>query len=99
MKKNVLMPYNFLLYGILDVPIGTCEETNAFFSLQSATAEFKLPLIAVRPECTGILRDLPVDEAKLGPAAHAVSPYFMDNDDMEKYVKKGEIVDILCIYG
>lgn len=33
-----------------------------------------------------------VDEAKLGPAAHDVSPYFMDNDDQEKYVKKGEIV-------
>lgn len=79
-------------YDILEVLILGAPESNAFISLQSATAEFKLPLIAVRPECAGILRDLPVDEAKLGPAAHAVSPYFMDNDDMEKYVKKGEII-------
>lgn len=39
-----------------------------------------------------------MDEAKLGPAAHAVSPYFMDNDDNEKYVKKGEIMDSICTY-
>lgn len=82
---------------ILGVLILGDQETNVFSPLQSATAEFKLPLIAVRPECAGILRDLPVDEAKLGPAAHAVSPYFMDNDDKEKYVKKGEIMVTLYV--
>ncbi|VVD03354.1 unnamed protein product [Leptidea sinapis] len=55
----------------------------------SATAEFKLPLVVVRPECAGILRDLPMDEAKLPPASHSISPYFMENSDPEKYIKKG----------
>lgn len=61
-----------------------------FVILQSATAEFKLPLIVVRPECAGILRDVPMDEPKLSPATHSISPFFMENDDAEKYVKKGE---------
>nr|XP_004928645.1 UPF0605 protein CG18335 [Bombyx mori] len=55
----------------------------------SATAEFKLPLVVVRPECAGILRDLPMDEPKLSPASHSVSPYFMENDDPDKFIKKG----------
>lgn len=60
---------------------------NLFY--QSATAEFKLPLTTVRPECAGILRDLPVNEAKLSPAWHSTSPYFMENDNPDKYLKKG----------
>lgn len=59
---------------------------------QSATAEFKLPLVTVRPECAGILRDVPMDEPKLSPASHSVSPYFMENADPDKFTKKGERV-------
>ncbi|CAH0699295.1 unnamed protein product [Spodoptera exigua] len=55
----------------------------------SATAEFKLPLVTVRPECAGILRDVPMDEPKLSPASHSVSPYFLENSHPEKYIKKG----------
>jgi hypothetical protein len=59
------------------------------FIQQSATAEFKLPLVVVRPECAGILRDLPMEEPKLSPASHSVSPYFMENDHPDKFIKKG----------
>lgn len=63
---------------------------HALFScIQSATAEFKLPLVTVRPECAGILRDLPMDEPKLSPASHSISPFFMEDDDPEKFIKKG----------
>lgn len=31
-----------------------------------------------------------MDEPKLSPASHSISPYFMDNDHPDKYVKKGE---------
>lgn len=61
---------------------------------QSATAEFKLPLVTVRPECAGILRDVPMDEPKLSPATHSVSPYFMENSHPDKYIKKGEITSV-----
>ncbi|KAL4714629.1 hypothetical protein ACJJTC_019692 [Scirpophaga incertulas] len=55
----------------------------------SATAEFKLPLMVVRPECAGILRDVPMEEAKLSPPSHSISPYFMEDTDPEKFIKKG----------
>ncbi|CAB3221691.1 unnamed protein product [Arctia plantaginis] len=58
----------------------------------SATAEFKLPLVTVRPECAGILRDVPMDEPKLSPATHSVSPYFMENADPDKFIKKEYIL-------
>lgn len=63
-----------------------------FIVTQSATAEFKLPLVIVRPECAGILRDIPMDEPKLSPASHSVSPYFMEDSNPDKFIKKGEIV-------
>lgn len=53
------------------------------------TSEFKLPLLQVRPECAGMQRNLPVDEPPLRPPDHSASPYFMDNGDSEKYLKKG----------
>lgn len=63
---------------------------HRFSNSQSATAEFKLPLVTVRPECAGILRDVPMDEPKLSPASHSVSPFFMENGHPDKYIKKGE---------
>lgn len=52
-------------------------------------SEFKLPLLAVRPECAGVLRNLPVDEPPLTPPIRSTSPYFMDNADPEKYLTTG----------
>ncbi|CAH2229254.1 jg23721 [Pararge aegeria aegeria] len=63
----------------------------------SATAEFKLPLVVVRPECAGILRDVPMDEPKLSPANHSTSPYFMENSHPDKFIKKGTHFE--CFYG
>ncbi|KAB0802592.1 hypothetical protein PPYR_04778 [Photinus pyralis] len=54
-----------------------------------ATSEFKLPLLQVRPECAGIVRNLPVEEPPLKPPDHSSSPYFMDNSDPDKYLVKG----------
>ncbi|XP_022920071.1 CIMIP2 protein CG18335-like [Onthophagus taurus] len=52
-------------------------------------SEFKLPLLAVRPECAEILRNLPVEEPPLTPPDQSASPYFMDNSDQNKYLKQG----------
>lgn len=60
------------------------------FILQLTKSEFKLPLLQVRPECAGMVRNLPVDEPPLKPPDHSASPYFMDNADPEKYLKKGK---------
>lgn len=57
--------------------------------LQLTTSQFKLPLLEVRPECAGIVRNLPVDEPPLAPPDHSQSPYFMDNENPEKYLKQG----------
>lgn len=45
----------------------------------------------VRPECAGIIRNLPVTEPPLTPPDQSQSPYFMDNDDPEKYLKQGDL--------
>ncbi|KAH1021891.1 hypothetical protein HUJ04_011375 [Dendroctonus ponderosae] len=52
-------------------------------------SEFKLPLLEVRPECGGLLRNVPVTEPPLTPPTNSVSPYFSDNIDPEKYLKSG----------
>ncbi|KAG5899625.1 hypothetical protein JTB14_037283 [Gonioctena quinquepunctata] len=54
-----------------------------------AQSQFKLPLLEVRPECGGLLRNLPVTEAPITPPRHSQSPYFSDNIDPEKYLKSG----------
>lgn len=69
-----------------------CEKLSVkmlIIVFQSATAEFKLPLVVVIPECAGILRDVPMDEPKLSPPSHSISPYFMENDNPDKFIKKG----------
>ncbi|XP_018576172.1 UPF0605 protein CG18335-like [Anoplophora glabripennis] len=53
------------------------------------TSQFKLPLLEVRPECSGFLRNLLVPEPCLTPPTHSLSPYFSDNTDTEKYLKSG----------
>lgn len=56
---------------------------------QLTTSAFKLPLLEVRPECAGVLRNLPMEEPPLTPPNSSPSPYFMDNADPEKYIKTG----------
>ncbi|KAF5297480.1 hypothetical protein FQA39_LY12074 [Lamprigera yunnana] len=56
---------------------------------QITSSEFKLPLLQVRPECAGMVRNLPVDEPSLRPSNHSSSPFFMDNSDENKYLKTG----------
>lgn len=43
----------------------------------------------VRPECAGLLRNLPITEAPITPPSHSASPYFCDNDRSDKYLKAG----------
>ncbi|XP_045528378.1 elongator complex protein 3 isoform X1 [Pieris brassicae] len=76
------------LERVVDLQAGKGQPWNLVDRF-SATAEFKLPLVVVRPECAGILRDLPMDEPKLSPASHSISPYFMEDSDPQKYIKKG----------
>ncbi|XP_017780583.1 PREDICTED: UPF0605 protein CG18335 [Nicrophorus vespilloides] len=53
------------------------------------TSEFTLPLLEVRPECCGIMRNLPVEEPPITPPTYSHSPYFMENNQPEKYLKQG----------
>lgn len=69
---------------------------DCFFLLQLTTSQFKLPLVEVRPECAGIIRNLPVTEPPLTPPDQSQSPYFMDNEDPEKYLKQGEKVRFIA---
>ncbi|XP_017796158.1 PREDICTED: UPF0605 protein CG18335 [Habropoda laboriosa] len=48
-------------------------------------SEFKLPMLAVRPDCVGVMRNLSLDEQHEKPRDHAPSPYFMDNANPQKY--------------
>lgn len=45
----------------------------------------------MRPECGGLLRNVPVTEPPLTPPTSSVSPYFSDNIDPEKYLKSGKV--------
>lgn len=58
-------------------------------------SEFKLPLLEVRPECAGLLRNMPVTEAPITPPNNSPSPYFSDNVDPEKYLKAGKSCYVL----
>lgn len=55
-------------------------------TFQLVESEFKLPLLEVRPQSCGILRNLPVDEPQSEPPlpGHVPSPYFKDCLDPEK---------------
>ncbi|KAG7209293.1 hypothetical protein KM043_015406 [Ampulex compressa] len=48
-------------------------------------SQFKLPMLTVRPDCVGVMRNLPLDEQYEAPRDHAPSPYFMDNANPDKY--------------
>ncbi|CAK9823022.1 UPF0605 protein CG18335 [Anthophora retusa] len=48
-------------------------------------SEFKLPMLTVRPDCVGVMRNLFLDEKHEQPRDHAPSPYFMDNANPQKY--------------
>lgn len=37
-----------------------------------------------------------MDEPKLSPPSHSISPFFMEDDDPEKFVKKGEVTWSAC---
>lgn len=74
--------------------------------------DYKLPLSAVRPDCQGIIREIPQNQLVSPPVLPYTNhspPHFMDNDDPEKYIKLGEIfffsihlflfcIDLYCIY-
>lgn len=63
---------------------------TSFFQLTST--QFKLPLSDVRPECAGILRNLPQVEPPLTPLRHSTSPYFTDSTNPDKFFIKGLFV-------
>lgn len=48
-------------------------------------SEFKLPMLSVRPDCVGVMRNLFLDEQHEAPRDHAPSPYFMDNANPKKF--------------
>ncbi|XP_076674004.1 CIMIP2 protein CG18335 [Andrena cerasifolii] len=48
-------------------------------------SQFKLPMLTVRPDCVGVMRNLFLDEQYEAPPDHSPSPYFMDNSNPEKY--------------
>ncbi|XP_046740204.1 UPF0605 protein CG18335-like [Diprion similis] len=52
-------------------------------------SQFKLPMLSVRPDCVGVMRNLPVDEQCERPRDHAPSPYFMNNDNPGKFFVNG----------
>lgn len=43
----------------------------------------------MRPECAGLMRNLPVEEPPLTPPRQQASAYFSDNDSPDKKLKKG----------
>ncbi|KAE8742515.1 hypothetical protein FOCC_FOCC011925, partial [Frankliniella occidentalis] len=51
--------------------------------------QWKMPLYMVRPEMSGVIRKVCAPEAAVPPARSAVSPYFMDPNDPEKYFVLG----------
>ncbi|KAL0276226.1 UNVERIFIED_CONTAM: hypothetical protein PYX00_003835 [Menopon gallinae] len=51
--------------------------------------DYKMPLTAVRPEQVGIIRDRTVVEQVIEPPIQSQSPYFMDNNNPNKRIKKG----------
>ncbi|XP_076626839.1 CIMIP2 protein CG18335 [Colletes latitarsis] len=48
-------------------------------------SQFKLPMLAVRPDRVGVMRNLVLDEKYETPRDHSPSPYFMDNANPKKY--------------
>ncbi|XP_015599184.1 UPF0605 protein CG18335 [Cephus cinctus] len=52
-------------------------------------SQFRLPMLSVRPDCVGVMRNLPLDEQHETPRDHAPSPYFMDNVNPKKYFVSG----------
>lgn len=56
---------------------------------QNIKAEFKLPLLEVRPEACGILRSLKVDEPEDMPLPSEESPYFMEVTNKDKQFMSG----------
>lgn len=53
--------------------------------MQLIKSQFKLPMLSVRPDCVGVMRNLFLDEQYEKPRDHAPSPYFMDNANPKKY--------------
>lgn len=60
------------------------------FLIQLIRSQFKLPMLSVRPDCVGVMRDLFIDEQHEVPREHSPSPYFMDNANPQKYFKSSE---------
>ncbi|XP_069685802.1 CIMIP2 protein CG18335-like [Periplaneta americana] len=56
---------------------------------QLTESQFRLPLLAVRPERVGVLRTLPITEPAMCPLRQSTSPFFMENLNPEKYLKLG----------
>ncbi|XP_053992705.1 UPF0605 protein CG18335-like [Hylaeus volcanicus] len=48
-------------------------------------SEFKLPMLTVRPDRVGVMRNLFLDEQHETPRDHSPSPHFMDNANPKKY--------------
>ncbi|KAJ1520960.1 hypothetical protein ONE63_004036 [Megalurothrips usitatus] len=51
--------------------------------------QWKMPLYMVRPEMTGVIRHVCAPEAAVPPARNALSPYFADPNDPDKYFVLG----------
>lgn len=52
--------------------------------------DYKLPLNAVRPDCQGVIREIPkIPKAPPLPYTKHNPPHFMENDNPEKYLKLG----------
>ncbi|XP_047357647.1 UPF0605 protein CG18335-like [Vespa velutina] len=69
---------------IISLQSGQGEPRNTKDRLLNES-QFKLPMITVRPDCVGVMRNLPIDEQYEVPRDHAPSPYFMDNANPKKY--------------
>lgn len=52
-------------------------------------SEYKLPMLTVRPDCVGVMRNLFLDEQYETPRDHSPSPYFMDNANPQKHFMSG----------
>jgi hypothetical protein len=68
--------------------------------LQLAETQFRMPLVEVRPEAPGILKEKRVTQPPMCPSIQSTSPYFMENSNAEKYFMQGEATlppDVLSV--
>lgn len=57
------------------------------------SSDYKLPLMAVRPDCQGVMREVDssnIPSAPPLPYSNHTPPHFMENNNKEKYLKLGK---------